>query len=63
MGPLIGERAVNKCKEHVQDAVRKGAKVVQGGDVNPDLGGNYFQPTVSANSTPASDNAAPGSAG
>lgn len=45
-GPLIHERAVQKSEEHVQDAVSKGAKVLVGGQKMPELGRNYFQPTV-----------------
>ena len=48
-GPLINEAAVAKVKEHVADAVAKGAKVVVGGKA---LGGNFFEPTVLADVTP-----------
>ncbi|SCZ87414.1 BZ3500_MvSof-1268-A1-R1_Chr2-2g04880 [Microbotryum saponariae] len=44
-GPLIHENAVKKVKSHVEDAKKKGAKVVVGGDVL-DLPGYFFQPTV-----------------
>lgn len=42
-GPLIHERAVAKVKEHVEDAVAKGAKVLVGGKPGK---GNFFEPTV-----------------
>ncbi|KAK3070328.1 succinate semialdehyde dehydrogenase NADP+ linked [Teratosphaeriaceae sp. CCFEE 6253] len=45
-GPLIHDRAVNKVEAHVQDAVKQGGKVLVGGEKMPDLGANYFQPTV-----------------
>ncbi|KAK3719486.1 succinate semialdehyde dehydrogenase NADP+ linked [Vermiconidia calcicola] len=45
-GPLIHERAVEKVKAHVEDAVKQGGKVLAGGQALPDLGSNYFQPTV-----------------
>ena len=47
-GPLIDEDAVAKVEEHIQDAVDKGATVIQGGKRHP-LGGNFFEPTVIAN--------------
>lgn len=45
-GPLIHDRAVTKVRSHVDDAVSKGAKVLVGGQAMPDLGDNFFQPTV-----------------
>ena len=47
-GPLIDENAVAKVEEHIQDAVDKGAEVIQGGKRHS-LGGNFFEPTVIAN--------------
>ncbi len=44
-GPLIDDAAVAKVKEHIEDAVGKGAKVVAGGKTHA-LGGNFFEPTV-----------------
>lgn len=38
-GPLINAKAVEKVKEHVDDAVKRGAKVVEGGKV---LEGNFY---------------------
>jgi len=51
-GPLIHHRAVEKVERHVQDAKEKGAKVVLGGHTLPDLGPNFFQPTVLTGMTP-----------
>lgn len=45
-GPLIHGRAVSKVQAHVDDALAKGAKVMVGGQKIPDLGSNFFQPTV-----------------
>ncbi len=48
-GPLINPAAVAKVKEHVEDALSKGARIVVGGKP---LGGNFFEPTVLAGVTP-----------
>ncbi|CAG8951003.1 hypothetical protein HYFRA_00006400 [Hymenoscyphus fraxineus] len=45
-GPLIHDRAITKVDAHVRDAVKKGGKVIQGGQKMPELGENFFQPTV-----------------
>lgn len=45
-GPLIHDRAVDKVEKHVRDAESKGAKILVGGQKLPDLGPNFFQPTV-----------------
>ncbi|KAK0787674.1 succinate semialdehyde dehydrogenase NADP+ linked [Friedmanniomyces endolithicus] len=45
-GPLIHDRAVDKVDAHVRDAEKQGGKVLVGGQKMPDLGSNYFQPTV-----------------
>ncbi|KAF1913749.1 Aldehyde/histidinol dehydrogenase [Ampelomyces quisqualis] len=45
-GPVIHERAVSKVDAHVQDAVKLGGKVLTGGQKLPDLGANFYQPTV-----------------
>ena len=42
-GPLINKAAVAKVQEHIDDAVKKGGKVVIGGKP---LGGNFFEPTL-----------------
>jgi succinate-semialdehyde dehydrogenase len=52
LGPLMHERAVAKCREHVEDAVAKGARLLTGGGRHPRLGGLFFQPTVLADVTP-----------
>lgn len=45
-GPVIHDRAVTKVEQHVQDATKKGAKVLVGGQRLPDLGSNFYAPTV-----------------
>jgi succinate-semialdehyde dehydrogenase/glutarate-semialdehyde dehydrogenase len=45
-GPLIHDRAISKVKEHIEDAVQKGGKIVLGGHQIPELGPNFFQLTV-----------------
>jgi len=50
-GPLIDDKALAKVEEHLADALRKGARVVQGGQRHA-LGGTFFQPTVVTDVTP-----------
>jgi succinate-semialdehyde dehydrogenase/glutarate-semialdehyde dehydrogenase len=45
VGPLIDEEAANRALEHVQDAVRGGARVLCGGN-RMDRAGFFFEPTV-----------------
>lgn len=45
IGPLIDEAALAKATEHVEDAVRKGARVLCGGK-RVDRKGFFFEPTV-----------------
>ena len=45
-GPLIHDRAVSKVQAHVDDAVKQGGKVLVGGQKLPDLGANFYAPTV-----------------
>ena len=51
-GPLIHDRAVAKVDDHVEDAKKGGAKVLTGGRKIPDLGNNFYKPTVLANMNP-----------
>jgi succinate-semialdehyde dehydrogenase / glutarate-semialdehyde dehydrogenase len=46
-GPLIDMAAVTKIESHVADAVKKGAKLLQGGKRHA-LGGTFYEPTVLA---------------
>ncbi|HMS79248.1 MAG TPA: NAD-dependent succinate-semialdehyde dehydrogenase [Burkholderiaceae bacterium] len=52
IGPLIEPAAIDKVREHVADAVSKGAKVEVGGRPHA-LGGLFFEPTVLTGVTPA----------
>ncbi|MCE2945604.1 MAG: NAD-dependent succinate-semialdehyde dehydrogenase [bacterium] len=51
-GPLIDHSAVERLEMHVDDALRGGARIVHGGRRHW-LGGNFFEPTVLADCTPA----------
>ncbi|TKD52086.1 NAD-dependent succinate-semialdehyde dehydrogenase [Sphingomonas baiyangensis] len=46
-GPLIDMAAVEKCEQHIADALEKGAQVIAGGGRHA-LGGSFFEPTVLA---------------
>jgi succinate-semialdehyde dehydrogenase/glutarate-semialdehyde dehydrogenase len=45
-GPLIHDRAIGKVDHHVQDAIKKGAKLLVGGQKLPDVGSNFYDMTV-----------------
>lgn len=46
IGPLINKRGLEKVEALVNDAIKKGATVVVGGKRAPEVGENYFQPTL-----------------
>ncbi len=48
IGPLINDKAVAKVHAHVQNAVQQGARAVVGGQPLPELGAQFFAPTVLA---------------
>ncbi|CAD5255104.1 MULTISPECIES: NAD-dependent succinate-semialdehyde dehydrogenase [unclassified Imperialibacter] len=48
IGPLINEKGLAKVKNHMDDALAKGGKVVVGGKA---MEGLYFEPTVLADAT------------
>jgi acyl-CoA reductase-like NAD-dependent aldehyde dehydrogenase len=48
VGPLIRPQHVQRMSELVADAVARGARVLCGGKPRPDLGPNFFEPTVVA---------------
>lgn len=52
-GPLIHDRALNKVSEHVADAKHHGGAILLGGNPLPELGSNFFQPTVIRDMTPS----------
>ena len=46
VGAVFWDRQLEIIESHVRDAVERGARVRVGGARNPDLRGQYFQPTV-----------------
>jgi succinate-semialdehyde dehydrogenase/glutarate-semialdehyde dehydrogenase len=48
VGPLIRPQHVQRMSELIRDAVARGARVLCGGQPRPDLGANFFEPTVIA---------------
>jgi acyl-CoA reductase-like NAD-dependent aldehyde dehydrogenase len=51
VGPMIRERQVRIVESHVEDAKARGARVLAGGRRLPELGGNFYAPTVLADVT------------
>jgi succinate-semialdehyde dehydrogenase/glutarate-semialdehyde dehydrogenase len=49
VGPLIRPQHVQRMSELIDDAVARGATVLCGGHPRPDLGPNFFEPTVISN--------------
>lgn len=50
-GPLVNKSGVDKIKQHVEDAVSKGAKIECGGQA-PSKPGFFYEPTVLSGVTP-----------
>lgn len=48
VGPMIHERQLSMVESQVEDAVAQGARVLVGGSRLPELGPNFFAPTVLA---------------
>jgi acyl-CoA reductase-like NAD-dependent aldehyde dehydrogenase len=48
VGPLIRPQHVQRMSDLIADAVQRGARVLCGGRPRPDLGPNFFEPTVLA---------------
>lgn len=46
IGPLVNLSGIQKVKRHVSNAVEHGASILVGGLSLPEIGTNYFQPTV-----------------
>ncbi len=46
VGPLIRPQHVQRMSDLLSDAVERGARVVCGGKARPDLGPNFFEPTI-----------------
>ena len=51
VGPMIHERHLRNVEEQVQDAVARGARLLVGGTRIPELGPNFYAPTVLADVT------------
>ncbi|HEX7716186.1 MAG TPA: succinic semialdehyde dehydrogenase, partial [Marmoricola sp.] len=52
MGTLTSAEQLDATRRHLDDALAKGARVVAGGKARPDLGPNFFEPTVLVDVTP-----------
>lgn len=53
MGPLTVPQGLAKCAEQVEDARRRGGRVLAGGARVPGAAGYFFQPTVVADAGPS----------
>ena len=51
VGPMIHQRQLQIVEAHVNDAVACGARVLAGGSRLPELGANFYKPTVLADVT------------
>src|SRR5215469_832883 len=51
MGPMIHQRQLEIVEQHVEDAKLRGARVLTGGTRLPELGPNFYPPTVLADVT------------
>lgn len=51
IGPLINDKAVEKVREHIDNAIMNGASIATGGQPHK-LGGTFFEPTVLTGVTP-----------
>jgi acyl-CoA reductase-like NAD-dependent aldehyde dehydrogenase len=48
VGPMIREQQIRTVEAHIEDAVARGARVLVGGSRLPELGRNFYKPTVIA---------------
>jgi acyl-CoA reductase-like NAD-dependent aldehyde dehydrogenase len=51
IGPMIHERQLQIVETHIADAIARGARVLTGGTRIPELGKNFYRPTVLADVT------------
>jgi len=49
MGPLISVKQFETVRDQVIDAISKGAKLLSGGRVRPDISETFFEPTILTN--------------
>lgn len=52
MGSLTSERQMTTVREHLADALAKGATLLAGGKARPDVGPLFFEPTILTGVTP-----------
>lgn len=52
IGPLAGAQSVERAARQVEEAIAGGARLVAGGRRRPDLGAQFFEPTLLADVTP-----------
>ena len=43
---MTNERELRRTQAHLDDAVKKGAKIIVGGNPRPDIGAFFFEPTI-----------------
>jgi succinate-semialdehyde dehydrogenase / glutarate-semialdehyde dehydrogenase len=55
VGALASAAQLEKVKEHVADALAKGARIVAGGRARPEIGPFFYEPTVLTDVTPEMD--------
>lgn len=53
VGPMIHEKQLSIVEAQVEDARRRGARILAGGRRLPELGPNFYAPTIVADVTPA----------
>ncbi|GAB5494446.1 MAG: succinic semialdehyde dehydrogenase [Phototrophicaceae bacterium] len=46
IGSMTNQAELDRTKAHLDDAVKKGAKIISGGNPRPDLGALFFEPTI-----------------
>ncbi|HXB22793.1 MAG TPA: succinic semialdehyde dehydrogenase [Candidatus Solibacter sp.] len=51
IGPLIHQPQLKIVREHVEDAIASGARLLAGGKTRPELGQNFYAPTILADVT------------
>jgi succinate-semialdehyde dehydrogenase/glutarate-semialdehyde dehydrogenase len=51
VGPMIHERQLRAIEEQIEDAIAQGARILAGGTRLPELGPNFYAPTVLADVT------------
>ena len=51
VGPMIHEQQLRIVETHIEDAVARGARILVGGSRLPELGRNFYKPTVLADVT------------